>query len=223
MKLAVLRDNVVDISVKDEEHGSSLPERRWLESWVTPRGKRRSDLRVRDLCQPFPSIVNSMTVGIFAIVGVVLGSVSTYLVQTLMAGRAEDFAMRERLRRERMDAYSAFAAAAMEARRSQINRWYQRRDAGRGSAQYDDAKAESYRGRSAARLERYRLQLVADDDRLTALAETAIESLGDIHQAETKSEMEARAEGTRTLVEQVVGVAAAHLSAGHGGSAAKHR
>ncbi len=71
-----------------------------------------------------------MSGGIFAIIGVVLGSVLTYLVQNLMARRAEDFATRERHRRERMDAYSTFAADAMDARRSQINRWYQRRDAG---------------------------------------------------------------------------------------------
>lgn len=153
-----------------------------------------------------------MSAGIFAIAGVILGSVSTYLVQNVMARRAERFATRERLRRERMDAYSAFAAEAMDARRAQINRWYQRRDAGRGSVVYGDAKAESYRGRSAARRARYRVQLVADDLELTQLAETAVESLGHIHKAETKAEMEARAERTRSLVEDFVRDAAMRLS-----------
>lgn len=153
-----------------------------------------------------------MSGGVFAIVGVILGSVSTYLVQNLMARRAERFATQERLRRERMDAYCAFAADAMDARRSQINRWYQRRDAGRGSVLYEDAKAESYRGRSSARRARYLVQLVGDDPDLSQLAETAVESLGDIHKAQTKSEMEELAERARTLIEDFVRCSAMRLA-----------
>jgi hypothetical protein len=129
-----------------------------------------------------------------------------------MAGRAEDFATRERLRRERMDAYSAFAASAMEARRGQINRWYRRRDAGPSSAEYDEAKAESYLGRSAAWRERYRVQLVADDEALSALAEATVKSLRAIPKADTKSQMEAKAQETRNLIERFVTDAATQLS-----------
>ncbi|WP_156384251.1 hypothetical protein [Marmoricola sp. Leaf446] len=153
-----------------------------------------------------------MSAGIFAIVGVALGSALGYFGQRLMAGRAEEFARRERLRRERMDAYSAFAASAMEARRAQINRWYQRRDAGSASSEYDEAKAESYLGRSAAWRERYRVQLVADDEGLSGLAEAAVKSLRSIPKAETKSGMEQSAKETRSLIERFVTDAAAQLS-----------
>ncbi|MBM0123444.1 hypothetical protein [Pimelobacter simplex] len=54
-----------------------------------------------------------MSAGFFAILGVLLGSISTYWVQNRMAARAEGFETQERLRRERMDAYSAFAASAI--------------------------------------------------------------------------------------------------------------
>lgn len=154
-----------------------------------------------------------MSAGIFAIVGVALGSLLTYAVQSRMARRAEDFATRERLRQERMDAYSALAADTMDARRAQIDRWYQRRDSGRGTPQYEAAKAESYRGRTAARRERYRVELVAADAEMTALAEEAVASLGDIHKAQSKTEMEERAEHTRRLVERFVERAASQLSA----------
>jgi hypothetical protein len=154
-----------------------------------------------------------MSTGIFAIVGVMLGSALGYFGQRLMAGRAEDFATREHLRRERMDAYSAFAAGAMDARRGQINRWYQRRDAGRSSSvEYDEAKAQSYLGRSAAWRERYRVQLVANDEALSALAEATVISLRAIPKGDTKTEMEERAQETRALIERFVTDAAAHLA-----------
>ena len=157
---------------------------------------------------PYLTMVVRMSPGIFAIVGVLIGSIATYLVQNLMARRAESFERQERLRRERMEVYSAFAAEAMDARRAQINRWYQRKDAGRGSAEYDEAKADSYRGRTEARRERYRIELVADDPDLTGLAEAVVESLGAIHKGSMKAQMEERAERTRTLVESFVTAAA---------------
>lgn len=107
-----------------------------------------------------------------------------------------------------MEVYSAFAAGAMDARRGQINRWYQRRDTGRGSAEYGHAKADSYRGRTEARRERYRVELVADNQDLTELAESVVESLGAIHKGATKAEMEERADSTRTLIERFVTAAA---------------
>ncbi|MEN8705949.1 MAG: hypothetical protein ABF306_07420 [Nocardioides marinisabuli] len=158
-----------------------------------------------------------MTVGIFAVIGVVLGSLSTYLVQNLMAGRAEDFAVRERHRRDGVDVCSAFAAEAMNARRSQIHRWYEGRDAGFESASFVEAKAESYRTRSATRRERYRVQLVADNVALTEAAEAVVVSLGHIHKAPDEATMEALADSTRELVESFVGLATTHLSDhGHG-------
>jgi hypothetical protein len=81
-----------------------------------------------------------MSSGVFAIVGVVLGSVLTYLMQSRLARRTEEFARAQSLRHERLEVYSALAAQAMEARRAQINRWYQRRDSGRGTTQYADAR-----------------------------------------------------------------------------------
>lgn len=153
-----------------------------------------------------------MSTGIFAVIGVALGSLLTYVVQDRMARRAETFATRERLRQERMDAYSAFASDSMDARRAQINRWYQRRDSARGTPEYEAAKADSYRSRAAARHERYRVQLVAGDGGLTELAEAAVKSLGHIHKAQTKPQMEERAEHTRSLIEQFVTQATVELS-----------
>lgn len=153
-----------------------------------------------------------MISGLFAIVGVALGSVLTYVVQSRMARRAEDFALSERLRRERMDAFTAFAAEAMEARSAQINRWYQRRDAGRGSSRYEEAKSQSYRSRTAARRARYLVELVAGHEDMVLLSAEAVESLRLIHKAPTKPEMEALADQTRELVERFVRDAALRVA-----------
>lgn len=155
----------------------------------------------------------AMSSGIFAIIGVALGSALTYLVQSHMARRAEDFAQRERLRRERMDVYSAFAARTMDARRAQINRWYQRTDKGRGTKAYEDAKSATYRERTAARREQYRVKLVATDQGFADLAVAAVDSLRYIPKTESKVEMEERADRTRDLVEQFVVKAGSQLLA----------
>lgn len=67
---------------------------------------------------------------------------------------------------------------------------------------------QSYHSRAAARFERYRVELVSPDSDMTTLAEAAVASLGDIHRAESKEDMEQRAEHTRKLIEQFVAAGA---------------
>lgn len=153
-----------------------------------------------------------MSSGVFAIIGVVLGTVLTYVVQNRMASRAEDFVQRQRLRDERLDAYSAFAAGVMDARRAQINRWYQRRESQRGSQLYESAKADSYHARTAARRDEYRVQLVAKDESTRVRAREVVESLGAIHKADTRADMEDRADVTRELIDRFVTEASAQLA-----------
>ena len=111
-----------------------------------------------------------------------------------------------------MEVYTAFASAAMDARRAQINRWYQRRDAGRGTPHYLESKADSYQSRVAARQERYRVELVASDNELSQLAEAVLRSFSPIHKAISKGEMEEFADYTRDLIERFVAGAVTQLA-----------
>ncbi|GAA4520517.1 hypothetical protein GCM10023191_097580 [Actinoallomurus oryzae] len=61
--------------------------------------------------------------GLFAVVGTLVGSVVTYLLQRRSAEHAERSAREQRLWQERLQAYSAFAEATIEFRRSQYDRW----------------------------------------------------------------------------------------------------
>jgi hypothetical protein len=54
--------------------------------------------------------------------------------------------------------------------------------------------------------------LVSPDSDMTALAEAAVVSLGNIHKAESKEDMEQRAERTRKLSEQFVAAGARDLA-----------
>src|SRR5689334_10935454 len=61
-----------------------------------------------------------------AVAGTLLGSTLTYVFQRRTAGRAEQFARGERLRQERLSAYSAFAEAVMDYRHEELTVWLRR-------------------------------------------------------------------------------------------------
>jgi hypothetical protein len=101
------------------------------------------------------------------------------------------------LLRERMAAFSTFASAAMEARRSQVDRWYQRHDAGRDSDAYRTAKDESFRCRAAAWQALFRAQLVSDSDELNSRATELLDGIGGLHKAQTKDDLDQEADKWR--------------------------
>lgn len=100
----------------------------------------------------------------------------------------------ERLRSERIEVYSAYAGAITEARRADIDRWWQRREAPRDSDICRRAKDESYRRRADARRELFRLQFLTPDYELDRLASIAYDGIGDLHRAESRAELEALAD-----------------------------
>lgn len=151
--------------------------------------------------------------GIFTLLGAVLGSGLTYLAQATMAGRSQRFARDERHRAEQIDACSRFASAAMEARRAQKNRWYQRRLEGPDSSPYSEAKAESYRLRAAAWQELYRAELVTNDPELSELARQALNLVADMHNAPDEDAVSQTGESVRKKVEAFVQAARRHRPA----------
>lgn len=61
---------------------------------------------------------------LIAVLGTLLGSLLTYVFQRRTALRAEHFTRGERLRQERIEAYSAFAGALANLRRGQLDYWF---------------------------------------------------------------------------------------------------
>jgi hypothetical protein len=135
--------------------------------------------------------------GLIAILGAAAGSGLTYLLQRKMAVRAEEFAVAERVRAERMAAFSSFASSAMEARRAQVDRWYQRHDAGPESDANRTAEDESFRCRAAAWQALFRAQLVSDSDELNSRATELLDGIGGLHKAQTKDDLDPEADKWR--------------------------
>ena len=126
---------------------------------------------------------------VIAVCGTLLGSTVTYLFQHRGAERAERFARSERLRQERMAAYGAFAGAMTELRRSVITLWFRRqRDPG-GSDTVAAALLDADRFGAAADHARFRVQLIAGEPALVALADAAFEPVDAIRQAADRNEL----------------------------------
>jgi hypothetical protein len=147
---------------------------------------------------------------LIAVTGTLLGSVVTYVFQRRTAGRAERFTRDERLRQERLSAYSAFAEAVMEYRHEQLMQWLRRHGELIESSPRAD-HGEQGRSRAAAWQARYRVQLLADEPKLIELADEAIDAVADIHRSKDSAELEQHGKRTRQRVEDFIRAASADI------------
>lgn len=142
-----------------------------------------------------------------AVAGTLLGSVITYAFQHRAIRRSELFARSEALRQERMAAYSAFAAAVEDYRHGQATRWYRGLDDPGGPA-FAAARDEAHRLRTAARQALYRVELLTDEQELTAAAGQAYRNAWEISNAQDQPAHDTRDERARHAVEAFVSRAA---------------
>ncbi|MGI5336302.1 hypothetical protein ACQEVS_02305 [Streptomyces sp. CA-181903] len=142
-----------------------------------------------------------------AVVGTLLGSVITHVLQRRVSERGESFARSEALRRERLTTYSAFAEAMEDYRHGQADRWYSGRDAP-GTEEYVAARNEAHRRRTVARQALYRVRLLTDDPEVNAAAGRAYASTWEISTARDQSGRDALDARARQAIEEFVGTAA---------------
>jgi hypothetical protein len=132
--------------------------------------------------------VEGLLASAIAVAGTLLGSTIAYIFQRFNAGRAERFARDERLRQERIATYSAFAGAITELRRGVISLWFRKQHEPKGD-EVRAALTESDRLGAAADHARFRVQLVAEDPDLVALADAAFEPINAIRGAADRAEL----------------------------------
>ncbi|MCU7826602.1 hypothetical protein [Kitasatospora sp. DSM 101779] len=133
--------------------------------------------------------MDTVFAGLVAVLGTLVGSVSTHLFQRRTARRAETAARTERLRQERLAAYSEFAAAANELKRGLITAWFRRRDEPRDEAAHRAAQTEADRLGALAETARFRLHLVADDPGVNRLAATVLGATAGLHRAADRQQI----------------------------------
>jgi hypothetical protein len=155
--------------------------------------------------------VQGLLASVIAVAGTLLGSIVTYVFQRVNAGRAERFAREERLRQERIATYSGFAGAITELRRGVISLWFvrQRDDAPR--PELYAARTEADRLGAAADHARFRVQLLAEDPDLVALADAAFEPIGAIHHAADRAELVNHENRCQDLLEMFITAAGAQV------------
>ena len=112
-----------------------------------------------------------MLTAIIAVAGTLLGALVSSVFQQKMTVQANDLAVTDRLRTERVTAYSEFAQCIADLRGKQLLRWLALREHGESSEEFEFAKHRSWEARTTARGAMYRVQLVTDDAELSQRAE----------------------------------------------------
>jgi hypothetical protein len=126
--------------------------------------------------------MESVVASLVAILGTLLGAAATYVFQLRTARQARQSAREERLWQERLAAYSTFAGALTDFRKSQNDRWHREQEDIQ-SAAYAAARDESYRQRANATAALFRLRLVTASQELDSLASLALKLTEGIHDA----------------------------------------
>ncbi|MFD8752724.1 hypothetical protein ACFV0O_17335 [Kitasatospora sp. NPDC059577] len=143
---------------------------------------------------------------LIAVLGTLLGSVSTHLFQQRATERTEARAREGLLRQERLAAYSGFAAAVTELKRAVVTVRLRRSD----PAALDAALAEADRLGALAETARFRLLLVSG--RPEPLADAAFACVGALHEAADRSDLRDREAEFETAVAAFIAAAADRLA-----------
>jgi hypothetical protein len=148
-----------------------------------------------------------METAVIAVIGTLLGSVVTHVLQRRANERSAAASRAERLRLERISAYSAFAGALVDFRRGQNDRWHRARDTP-GSSDAEESRIDSYRLRSSAHQALIRVQLVCEDRQTLEMAHHAFEVTNCMHEASDEGDRSQRAEQAREALSEFIGAAA---------------
>ncbi|MGV3712847.1 hypothetical protein [Pseudolysinimonas sp.] len=136
-----------------------------------------------------------MDVAIVGVVATLLGTAIGGVVSYIATRRNS---VSERVHESRIDAYKSFAAAAMELRRTLMNRWFV--EHGRPGTAADDV----YTTRSTAWSAYYAVQLVSHSDEVSGAAKRALEAVSALKDAADDAQLVADAEQCRVLIGEFV-------------------
>ncbi|BAK34869.1 hypothetical protein MLP_18550 [Microlunatus phosphovorus NM-1] len=144
---------------------------------------------------------------LIAVIGSLLGVVLGGVLAHRSVSRAQ---VSKALHESRISAFAQFAAAVMEYRRSLMERWYVEN----GIQATPTAADDVFKTRSAAWAALFRVQLLCGKAAIGQQARTAIDATSKIKDAVDRSEVGARANESRRLVEAFVGAARDDIAAG---------
>ncbi|MER6075008.1 hypothetical protein ABT187_40615 [Streptomyces sp. NPDC001817] len=154
--------------------------------------------------------MNAIVTSVIAVLGTLLGSTVTHVFQQRSARRTEQSSRKERLRQERLDVYGTYAGLLVEFRQAMLHHWFCEHE----GIDADDEIAlrrGSFELRSSTQHALFQLQLITDEPELVAVAVDAFTAVGKIDRAEDRSDLVARRDATRDLIDAFVGAARRHV------------
>jgi len=155
--------------------------------------------------------VSSLLTGLIAVFATLAGSTLTFILQRNAARQAEQFTREQQLWHERIAAYSTFAAALTDFRRSQNDRWHLEQEDPR-SPQLVLARDESYKLCASATAELCRVRLVCGSLDLSQQAQAALDATTEVHLALDEQDRAGRGEKARLALEHFLADASAHVN-----------
>ncbi|WNZ10900.1 hypothetical protein [Streptomyces sp. 11x1] len=145
-----------------------------------------------------------------AVLGTLLGSGLTLAYQQRATDRTHAFTRREKLRQERLDAYSVFAGALLNYRRSLVHLWFCEHEQP-PPEDPDTVRVRAYDLRSAAQEALFRVQMLTPDDELSRTAEAVLADVTAVLKTDSRPEFDARRVRTRDAIALLISTAKQHL------------
>ncbi|MCC9710176.1 hypothetical protein E4N62_35910 [Streptomyces sp. MNU76] len=145
-----------------------------------------------------------------AVLGTLLGSGLTLAYQQRATDRTHAFTRREKLRQERLDAYSVYAGALLNYRRSLVHLWFCEHEQP-PPEDPDTVRVRAYDLRSAAQEALFRVQMLTPDDELSRTAEAVLADVTAVLKTDSRPEFDARRVRTRDAIALLISTAKQHL------------
>lgn len=145
-----------------------------------------------------------------AVLGTLLGSGLTLAFQQRTTDKGHQFTRHERLRQERLDAYSAYAGALINYRRCLVHLWFCEHE----QPPHEDpgvVRVRAYDLRSNAQEALFRVQMLTDDEALSEAAEAVLEDVTALPKTNSRTELDERREKTRDDISRLVRASKHHL------------
>ena len=155
--------------------------------------------------------MESIIASAIAVLGTLLGSGITLAFQQRATDRGHQFTHRERLRQERLDAYSAYAGALLNYRRCLVHLWFCERELVPPPEDPDVVRVRSYDLRSNAQETLFRVQMLTDDGDLSRAAEEVLARIMKLPEVDGRTELDELRARTRDDIGRLISSAKQHL------------
>ncbi|MER6282181.1 hypothetical protein ABT202_38755 [Streptomyces sp900105245] len=145
-----------------------------------------------------------------AVLGTLLGSGITLAFQQRTTDRSHQFTRREKLRQERLDAYSVYAGALINYRRCLIHLWFCENEQP-PPEDPDAVRIRAYDLRSTGQEALFRVQMLTDDEALSQAAEDVLADVTALTKTRHRADLDDLRVRTRDNISHLVRAVKQHL------------